>query len=176
MFLRLTVPAMLLAAAAPASAADPAPKDSALLQGLRSCQQIQDSAARLACFDKAAAALVGAAAQGDVAVVDREQVRKARRSLFGFALPEFPFLSGSKDEKDQEPKELVTKLASFRSLGAGRYAFVVEDGNATWETTESAQFGDVDQGDKVTIQRGGFLGSFFAQIGNGRWVRVRRVR
>ena len=176
MFLRLTVPALLLAAAAPAAAADPAPKNSALLQSIRACQQVQDSAARLSCFDKAAAALVGAAAQGDVAIVDREQVRNARRSLFGFALPSFPFLSESKDEKDQEPKELVTKLASFRSLGAGRYAFVVEDGNATWETTESVPLGDVGRGDAVTIQRGGFLGSYFAQIGSNRWVRVRRVR
>ena len=174
MMLRLPAAAILLTMTAPAVAADP-PKDSALLSGIRSCQQIQDSTARLACFDKAAAALVGAAAQGDVAVVDREQVRNVRRSLFGFSLPEFPFLKSRKEDKEAEPKELITKLASFRSIGAGRYVFVVEDGNATWETTESVPMGDVERGDKVVIQRGA-MGSYFVQIGDQRWARARRVR
>jgi hypothetical protein len=168
--------AALALLAAPAAAKEQPSGPSPLITAFQACQKIQDDAGRLACYDKAATALVGAASRGDVAVVDREQVRQVRRSLFGFSLPRLPFFSGSRDrEVEEEPKEFVTSLTSFRSIGNGRYRFVVDQGKATWESTESAPLSDPRNGDKVTIRRGA-LGSYFAQIGKQRWVRARRVR
>lgn len=171
------VPFLTLAGllAAPVSAQVQPGSNSPLIGALQSCQAVQDNAARLACYDRAAGALVGAATKGEVAVIDRDQVRQARRSLFGFSLPEFPFFRGGEDEKEKEPKELVTTLAAFKSIGNGRYLFTVEDGGAVWETTESADIYDPERGDKVTIQRG-VLSSYFVQIEGQPWVRARRIR
>lgn len=143
---------------------------------LANCQGMEESAARLQCFDEAASALVTASRQGEVAVVNREQVRKARRSLFGFPVGDRPFFGGRGDKQEEaEPRELATRLTALSPIGFDRYRFTVEDGSAVWETTESAPFGDPKKGTKVTIRRG-TLGSYFVQIGEERWVRARRVR
>ena len=161
--------------ASPASAED-RQQPSPLINALAACRTISDGAARLACYDRASDALTGAAARGDIAVVDREQVRNVRRSLFGFAIPKFPFFSGRKDAKEEEEqKEITSTVQAFRSIGNNRYRVVIADNNAIWETTESMALRDAKTGEKVTITAGS-IGSYFMQIGKQRWVRARRVR
>lgn len=159
---------------APPASAQQAPPPSPLVGALAACRNLTDDAARLACYDKASEALTGAAARGDIAVVDRDQVRKVRRSLFGFAVPKFPFFD-RKDDKDDEPKEIITSVQGFGGAGNGRFRVVLADSYGTWETTESAPLRDPKNGDKVTI-KSGVMGSYFMQIGKQRWVRARRVR
>ena len=173
----ISVSALLLSAASAALGQAAQTTRAPLMDALEACRSIQADAQRLACFDGAAQRLVAARAGGQIAIVEREQIRQARRSLFGFSVPDLPFLGGKRDRQADEdvPKELVSTLASFSSLGNGRYRFVIAEGNAQWETTESAPLNDPKRGDRVTIQRGA-LGSFFAQIGRQRWVRARRVR
>ena len=166
--------AAAMPAAAVQGAAAQAAGGSGFVRALQACQQIQEPAARLSCFDRAAASLVSATSSGEVAVVDRQQVAKARRSLFGLSLPDIPLLSGSSD-KEKPPKEIVTTLTAFAPIGNSKYRFTVEDGDAVWETTESASIYDPRIGAKVTIERGA-LGSYFAKVGSAQWVRARRVR
>jgi hypothetical protein len=159
--------------ASPASAQQ-APPPSPLVNALAACRAVTDEGARLACYDKASEALTGAAARGDIAVVDRDQVRKVRRSLFGFAVPKFPFFA-RKDEKDDEPQEISSTVQGFAFVGNGRFRVAIADSYGTWETTESAPLRDPKNGEKVTI-KSGLMGSYFMQIGKQRWVRARRVR
>lgn len=137
-----------------------------------SCRQIRDSAQRLACFDKAAAGLTTAVEQGEIAVVTREQASKTRRSLFGFAVPEFPFFKKSKDEG--ELKEIKTTIVSARPYGPGKHRLQVAEADGVWETTESLMR-EPEAGQPVTITRGA-LGSYWIKVGNQREVRGRRVR
>jgi hypothetical protein len=118
--------------------------------------------------------MIDATDAGDFAVVDRESVNKARRSLFGFALPSLPFLSGNSTKEIAEAK-LETKITSFRAIGNGFYRFGIADGGAVWETTEASNLRDANPGEKISISRGA-IGSYFAKIGNQREVRVRRLR
>jgi hypothetical protein len=111
---------------------------------------------------------------GNFTVIDRESVNKARRSLFGFALPSLPFLSGN-SSKEITAAKLDTKLTSFRDIGNGFYRLGIQDGGAVWETTEGANLRDPNPGEMIVISRGA-IGSYFAKIGNQREVRVRRVR
>jgi hypothetical protein len=169
----------VLLAAAAATAAPQLPNvevsGSQLVKAVQNCQSIQDNAARLACYDQAAAALVSASSRGDVAIVDRGQVRQMRRSLFGFSLPSLPFFSGSKNRAvEQEPKQLLSTLASFHSLGNGFFQFTLADPQSTWESTEAADVFDPKLGSKVTISRGA-LGSYWADISGEPSVKVRRV-
>jgi hypothetical protein len=153
-----------------------APSSSPSVAALAACRATADPAARLACYDRAVPTLLGAASSGDLAIIDRQQAREVRRTLFGFAVPDLPFFKKRPGRaEDEAPKELVSTVRSFSSLGNDRFRFAITDGNALWESTESAQLRDPRQGEKVTIQRGA-IGSFFAQFEGQRAVRVRRVR
>ena len=164
------------ATAAPSQAANSNLGRSQLVTAIQNCQSVKDSAARLACYDQAASALVAVTTRGDVAIVDRNQVKQVRRSLFGFSLPSFPFFSGSKDrEADDEPKELNSSLASFRPIGNGFFRFGLKEPDSTWESTEPSDVFDPKVGTKVRILHGA-LGSYWAEIENQRAVKVRRVR
>ncbi len=163
MAVALTAPAQGQTGAAPAQ-----------LNGLSRCQATQDSGARLACYDQEATRLLGAASSGQIAIVDREQAQKARRSLFGFSVPDFPFFAKT-GPKQPEFKELTSTVTSFRSTGNNFYRFAIADNGAVWETTEAATMRDARVGETVRISRGA-LGSFWAKLGAQREVRVRRVR
>ncbi|MFM6853543.1 MAG: hypothetical protein ACKOUM_05620 [Sphingopyxis sp.] len=75
----------LLGGGTPAAMAQDAPAPRvAVLQHVFDCRTVADNAARLACFDQQVAALETAEGSRDIRIMDREQVRAARRGLFGF--------------------------------------------------------------------------------------------
>src|SRR4051794_35404502 len=109
--------ALILAAAAAA----PHPtlnvaQGSELIRQVQACQLIKEDAARLACYDRNVSALTTANARGDVTVVDRSQMRAARRSLFGFDVGRLPFFGSKDKDVQEEPKQLVSTLRSYRDI------------------------------------------------------------
>ena len=169
--------ALLLAGAAATSAAPPKVEisGSQLVTAVQNCQLVKDNDARLACYDKAAAALVSATASGDVTIVDRGQVRQVRRSLFGFSIGSLPFFSGSKDSQaDAEPKELTSTMGSCDAIGKGLLRITRNHPHSTWESIESSDVFEPRTGSKVTISHGA-LGSYWAEISGQPAVKVRRI-
>ena len=147
--------------------------ESPFVRALTDCRSQAEDAARLRCYDAAAAALTEATTSGKVVVVDQEDVRKTRRSLFGFSLPKIPFFGGDDSANDQQ-EELTAKVASAGSIGFGKYRMKLEDG-ALWETTEGMMtMSDPKPGDTVVIKRGP-LGSYMIRIAGQRGVRAKRV-
>jgi hypothetical protein len=140
------------------------------------CRSITDSAQRLTCFDQNVGALQEAADKHDIVVVDRQEVREARRSLFGFTLPSLQiFGGGSKadDSQDEaEAKEITTTVRSASQDGMGNWIVVMEDG-AVWHQTDGALAFRPKPGGAVTIRRAA-LGSYFMRIGNQPGVKARR--
>jgi hypothetical protein len=162
-----------VAVAAPSPAAKKATPQSPLLKAIADCRAQRDDAARLRCYDSAAGALAEAAEKGNVVVVSQEDVRKTRRSLFGFTLPKLPFFEGDKSAAGQE-EQITATIASARSLGYDRWQIRLEDG-AIWETTESAStIAEPRAGQTVVIRRGA-LGNYFIRIAGQSGVRGRRV-
>lgn len=146
---------------------------SPLVQALANCRTQPDDSARLRCYDAAASALADATTRGSVVVVDQEDVRKTRRSLFGFSLPKIPFFSGDRSADDQQ-EELTAKIASAGPLGYGKWRIKLEDG-ALWETTEASRaISDPRAGNEIKIKRGP-LGSYMVRIAGQRAVRAKRV-
>jgi hypothetical protein len=166
---------MALAAAGPAIAKDkdkPAP--SPLVTAIDRCRQVTEAMQRLACYDSAANALVTATNTGAVAVVDQNEIRKARHSLFGFTLPKIPFFSGDNTAEEAQ-RQLDSTITSVRALNNGYYRVVIADNNAVWETTDSSISFDAPRpGQKITIIRSP-LGSYFLRINGQIGVRGRRV-
>lgn len=168
------VAVVALAALAGAAVAKDPPKTSPLVGALQSCRAMADPTQRLACYDKEAGALLDATQKGDVAVVDKSEVRKARKSLFGFSMPKIPFFSGD-DTADVVSDTLESTVKQASGIGYGKYRITIAEGDAVWETTESyGTMRDPRAGDKIVIKRGP-LGSYLLRIGSNRGVKGKRV-
>lgn len=140
-------------------------------QALIGCRQIEEASARLACFDAQAAALDVAERRSDLVVVDRQQLRSTRRSLFGLSLPRIEFLDG---DEEGAPKEFEAVIRSATATRDGKWTLGLDD--AVWRTTEVSEFqADPKAGETVRIKRGP-LGSFKLSVEGRSAVRALRVR
>ena len=173
--MRFTVGAavMLVVGAVSTAGAAQKPASNALVDAVAACQSQQDDQARLRCYDQAAAALTQATQSGTIVVVDREDVRKTRRSLFGFSLPKLPFFSGDDSAKDQQD-EITATVASASALGYGKYRVRIEDG-AIWETTEGWPTLREPRLITTVSPRRGSLGSYLMKIDGQRGLKAKRV-
>lgn len=166
-----------IAYSAPALAAD---KDKAvstppaIYTDLVACKNIAAAEQRLACFDEKVAALESAQANNQVVIADREQVREARRGLFGLSLPRIRLFEGDGDEGDQVD-QIEGKIASARTSRGGKWIIKLEDG-AVWQQTDSPRSTSrkPKAGDSIAIKRGS-LGSFIANVNGGRKFKVKRI-
>ncbi len=166
---------VLVTTAGAATAADNDGAGDRILQSLTRCRAVADNAERLACFDKASGALEQAVKAKEVRIVDQEDIRKTRRSLFGFTVPRIG-LFGDRDGEEERPEftEINTTVASSRALANGRAEIrLTGEENAVWQTTEAMAF-PPKAGDAIRIRKG-TLGNYFISVG-GRSVRGMRVR
>jgi len=170
---RLVLIAALMTVAA-AAAAKEKPAPSPLVSAIDRCRQIADPMQRLACYDAAAGALVQATNSGAVAVVDENEVKKVRHSLFGFSLPKIPFFSGDTTANEAQDK-IESTITKVTALNNGYYQLVIADNNAVWVTTDdSVSFYPPKPGQKIEIIRGA-LGNYFLRINGQVGVRGKRV-
>ena len=159
-------PIILLAAAQASSGAAPR-----LIDDLAACRAIATPDARLACYDRTAKAVVEARDGKAIVVLDRVEVQKAKKSLFGFSLPSIKLFGDGKD--DAQLKQLVGTMQASTPLPGGLIRFALEDGGQ-WETTEQVMM-PPRRGDVVTIKAGS-LGSYMATAPGRRSAKVRRIR
>ena len=135
------------------------------------CRSITDAAARLQCFDTATQALETATANKQVVMLDQGEVRKTKKSLFGFALPNIPFFGESAEDQANEFKEIEGALANVQTLPYSMYQFTAANAG-TWQTTEGTS-AFLKNGKKFKIKRAA-LGSYILVLDN-KGIRVKRV-
>lgn len=146
-----------------------------LADRLVECRTIADGTQRLACFDRTSTALASARDAGDLVVLDREGMRKAKRAVFGFSLPRIRlFGDGQEARAEPEVKEIDSTLASVGSAGYGLHRLTLAD-DTQWQTTEARTGFLPRSGQPIRIEAG-LLGSYNATIGGKRSVKVKRVR
>jgi hypothetical protein len=161
---------MLLAAAPAAAQKAPGP-----VQDIEDCRSIPDVPERVRCYDKAAAALAEARRKGEVVIVDRDEVRRTRRSLFGFDLPRLPFFEGDKSADEDAPKEVEGTIKALRFMPNDKWQVTLDSG-AVWLTTEVAvRQGPPKLGEPVKIRKAAF-GSYMLSVKGRRGVRAMRIR
>lgn len=147
--------------------------DSGQLEALRACRDIAEDSARLACYDSAAGSLTEAVDKGEVQVVDKEDVKEARRGLFGFSLPKIKLFGGGDD--GEQLKMLESTITSVRRIRGG-YIFRIEEGDATWQIKNAPmRLRPPEVGDKVVFKKAS-LGSFFIRIDGQIGIKGTRVR
>ncbi len=140
-------------------------------EALVRCRSLTDDAARLKCFDEAAATLQQQAENRDLVVVDRKQIQETKRGLFGLDIPDLnPFGSG---DDGVEVKSIESVVRSATQDGDGRWILTLED-NSTWAQTDNYPFAvNPKRGHKVKIVKAS-MGSYMMRVNNQPGVRARR--
>ncbi len=171
-------PLLLLALVTPLTAmAAPKAMDTqraAVVQAVADCRKITPDAARLACYDKAAAELDTAEAKGQVVVIDREQVKTVRRQAFGLTLPAFTLFD--RGAAKEEPMDRITiELSDAYKNGERKWVMTSNEGVVWAQTDDESVNEDPHKGSKVAIRKAA-IGSFFCNIDGQRAVRCERRR
>ncbi len=176
--MRIAFASVLILCAAPAFAQGAQPLD-----GIYACAAMEDSAARLACYDAAVAGLKQAQSAGEVGVVSREQIQKAEKDAFGLQRPALaelvekpaPVAAAAPKAADVQSPDKVTLAIKQVSTGAdGHYRFTMENGQVWRQTDETSLERLNDPGLTAEIRKAA-LGTFMMKIGNRRAIRVKRV-
>lgn len=148
-------------------------RPSQLVEKLFSCREIAEDFERLACFDKEVAVVDQATRDKDLVIADREQIREARRGLFGLTLPSINLFDDG-DENAEQVDMIEAVIVDATTTSAGKVYFMLKDG-AKWIQTDSMQvLGRAGKGDRVVIRQAA-MGSYMASINDRRAFRVKRV-
>lgn len=144
---------------------------------LRACQAISVDTERLKCFDTVSRSLLNAAEDGDLSVVNREEVRKTRRKLFGFTLPDLGIFGRSDKAREKDKLEeievLSTTVASSRRSQDGIEVTTAE--GAIWLIpSPPRRLMTPRPGQSVELTKGS-LSSYFIRINGQGGVKARRI-
>lgn len=146
---------------------------SPLIEALSHCLAVTADAERLACLDAGARRLIDASRRREVVVVDEAEVKKTRRSLFGFSLPRIRLFGSKGPDNAEEIDEIAVAIKSSAPAGNGYMSFTLEDG-ARWTTTEPWMSRGPRAGEMLTIKRAA-MGGYFVKLSNTRAVRAMRT-
>src|SRR5256885_2390330 len=96
------------------------------MQRLLGCRAIKDNAQRLACFDRETEAVDQAISNKDMVLIDKARATAAKRSLFGFSVPDFGGLFGGNED---EVKEISSTVTAFAQHGYDGWTIRLADGS-----------------------------------------------
>jgi hypothetical protein len=162
------LPALVLPAVA--HAAPPGPEKAAAFQAVLDCRKLTDGAARLACYDAAAAKMGEAETRGDIVVIDRAQASAAHREAFGLPIPSLDFVRKALTPDEVDRLDGVVKAA--RADINGKWTISLQDG-ATWRQISGDLMRPPKAGSKVSIRKG-TLGSFLMNVDGQQAIKVHR--
>lgn len=141
------------------------------IQQLIACRAIADPTQRLACFDRQTDSLNAAIAKKEVVVIDKQRANAAKRSLFGFSIPDFGGLFGGSGD---DVKEIASTITRVSKDPYGAWIVTLADGS-TWYQQDDSPLGlPPEKGDKVVVHRGSF-GAFFLRVSGQPGIRVKRI-
>jgi hypothetical protein len=154
-----------------ADAAPPLTAAAPVVQSVIACKAVADPTERLACFDKAVAAMDEASGKGDLVTIDHEQRKTIRRQAFGLTLPSLSLFD--KGEKPETVNRESFKIEQAWIDAEGKWAFRLETGAVWRQTDTNALMRAPHAGSTADISKG-VLGSFFMKVDGQLALRVRR--
>jgi hypothetical protein len=147
---------------------------SALFQSVVSCKQKTDPAERLACFDAAVTKMEQAEASKELVIMEKAEISKVKKGLFGFSVPKIGLFGDDDDDKEETVKRLQTTIKSVRSLGNDKWLVTLEDG-AVWAQIDTARSVTPKPGDVIILKKAS-MGTYFATIDGRGGIRMKRER
>ena len=141
------------------------------VQSLLACRSVADATQRLACYDRAAQGFAEAVGKKEVVVLDKRRANEARRSLFGFTVPNLGALFGGGGDEISQIEGVVQNVIEN---GDGSLTLTLADGS-TWSQIDDTPVAlPPRRGDKVVVRRGA-LGAYFVKIGSQPGYKAKRV-
>jgi hypothetical protein len=132
---------------------------------------VTDSAQRLTCYDRAAQGFAEAVGKKEVVVIDKARANQARRSLFGFTVPNLGSLFGGGGDEISQIEGIVQNVIEN---GDGSLVITLADGS-TWSQIDDTPVAlPPRRGDKIVVRRGA-LGAYFVKIGSQPGYKAKRV-
>ena len=163
--------ATIFGAAGAAARTAPTTGTPASVQQLLACRAIADSAQRLACYDRQTTVISSAIASRDLVVIDKVRASAAKRSLFGFSVPNFGGLFGSGSD---DIKQIEGVVAGVSNNADGGWTLKLVDGSV-WTQVDDAPLGLAPRrGDKIVVKRG-TLGSFYVEFAKQPGFKAKRI-
>lgn len=172
-----------------ATAAAPAASTAAVvIQRMIACHAKTEDKDRLACYDAAVSDLISSVQAttsggepstpakplgGDVLVIDREQVRAARRQAFGFDLSALSVFD--RGDKPEVIDKVSTTVERAYLQGDGHWLLDMADGAEWVQTDEEKMWKAPAKGSKAEIRKAS-MGSYFINIDGQRAIRAKRVK
>lgn len=145
----------------------------AIFEDLIACKAIADAGQRLACYDKNVASIDQAERNEELVVVDRAEIKKTQKGLFGFNVGNISRIFGGSDSAgDVAVSEIDSTIREAHALKYGKWRIILEDG-AKWVTTEALSGRSPKTGSAVHVKRGA-MGSYIMTFGGSRSVKVQR--
>lgn len=149
----------------------PKPPTPAVVNRVVNCTTVTDPQERLACYDREVAAMNQAEKSGELVAMDRDQVRKTKRSLFGLSLPDL----GVFGDDAEDETTIETTIRTVRMNPDGKYLFDLAEAGR-WLQLDSRNFViDPKAGQPIRIRRAA-MGSYLANVNKQIAIRVRRVQ
>jgi hypothetical protein len=142
------------------------------LASVRACVAERDDARRLACFDRAAAALPPDARLAAPAPPPAPKMTPEQR--FGYQGQIAREEIEKRKAEEESLQELSGRVTRVGAQAAGDFIVTLDNGQV-WAQIPTGSPQRLKVGDDVTIKRAS-LGSFMLSTPNGRGVRVRRVK
>jgi hypothetical protein len=145
-----------------------------VFEALINCRSIAGAEERLACYDAKVAAIDAAEKNKELVLADKESMKEARRGLFGFSLPKLRLFGNGDGDDAEEEAELVTKVDSAYQKSPGKWTIVL-DGGARWSQIDTQVLPrSPARGMEIKIRKAS-MGSYFANVGGQRAIRMMRV-
>ncbi|WP_052028216.1 hypothetical protein [Sphingobium sp. C100] len=145
-----------------------------LFDDLVQCRSVSGGDDRLACYDRAVTAMQDAQSKNEMAVIDKDSVRQAKRQQFGlnaFAASQLDSKSeGGVDDLD----EIQSTIVGVDPLARGRWLLRLGDGSQ-WQTVEAVAYRVPKANMAVTVKRAA-LGTFLIRPTGWPAVRARRIK
>lgn len=167
--------AALMLAAPAASQSDAQTERGGYLEALQACQGEVSDAARLACYDMAVGKMITATEEGELRVVDRSEMREARRKLFGFSLPDFGLFKGKGQIEEEELAMVETTIAGVRPSANRGWLLTTAEG-AVWQIDDVPNRLMTPRVSQSLELRKGSMGSYFIRINGQPGIKGTRVR
>ena len=146
-----------------------------LIGKLETCTAITDDAERLACFDREVGALGGATADGAVRVVETDDIKKARKKLFGYSLPNVGLFASDGEEDEEASKRLTSTVTKVRQVSSKEWHFWIKEGNAKWRVkSTSVRFRAPKVGDEVEFKPA-TMGTYWIRLNGRKGARGNRI-
>lgn len=173
---RFAVALLVLGSLPIAGASAAEPERPAQFKRVVECRAIAEQAQRLACYDREVAQLEAAEASKELVVVDRNQIRQTRRTLFGLSLPNLGVFGGDKDDKEEEGvSRLETTIAGVQQMPDGKWLLTLQEGG-TWAQTDSRELPiEPRVGHPISVRKAS-LGSYLVSVRNQGSIRMKRLR